>query len=84
MLKVVAGSPLRWSTTGGQRDVQRLGAVEENRSQLEPQPVSNSKCQMKIPVKSDLATRESYISFQGSLRIGKLLEDLDIGAVISG
>ena len=84
MLKIVAGTPLRWSTAGAQRNIQHLGAVEENRGNLEPQTVSNSRCQMKIPVKSDLVTREKYISFQGTLRIGKILEDLDLGAVIAG
>ena len=34
-----------------------------------------------IPLSSDLAMREKYMTFHNSVRIGRLLEDLDIFAV---
>ena len=35
-------------------------------------------------MKSDLDVREKYVNFHGNVRVGKLLEDLDYGAVIAG
>ena len=59
--------------------------VPQMTTELEHAPLqersSGDPCFEKIyPFESDLKLREEYINFFGGLRIGKLLEDLDLVA----
>ena len=79
----LAGQPEKWTLSHPHRNVKALDPIED-RSLLAPQSVSQSKYQFSIPVKSSLDVREKYVNFHGHVRVGKLLEDLDYGAVIAG
>ncbi|XP_075245138.1 acyl-coenzyme A thioesterase 9, mitochondrial-like [Convolutriloba macropyga] len=78
-----SGMTEKWNASEPHRNVKVLDPIKD-RSLLIPQPVSQSTCQFSIPVKSDLDVREKYVNFHGNVRVGKLLEDLDYGAVIAG
>ena len=82
MLKILAGTPTKWGANS-HRKVEYRGSIEENQANLEPRTTSSSRCRLIIPVKTHLATYERYIKNQGTLRIGRILEDLDLGAVIA-
>ena len=45
---------------------------------LSPRKTSDSAIKMIMPFSKDLELRERYINFFGALRLGKLLEDLDL------
>lgn len=49
--------------------------------ELPPRSMQDSFTSAIIPLSSDLAIREKYVTFLGSVRLGRLMEDMDLFAV---
>lgn len=49
--------------------------------ELPPRSMQDSFTSAMIPLGSDLAIRDKYVTFLGSVRLGRLMEDMDLFAV---
>lgn len=49
--------------------------------ELPPRTMQDSFISAVIPLASDLSIRDKYITFLGSVRLGRLMEDMDMFAV---
>ncbi|KAJ3653298.1 hypothetical protein Zmor_012557 [Zophobas morio] len=59
-----------------------LQYVPREQNELPPRSLRDSYVEGYIPLSKDLKLQEKYTTFLGSLRIGRLLEDMDYFAVI--
>jgi acyl-coenzyme A thioesterase 9 len=55
--------------------------VPSDVSQLPPRTMQDSFSSALIPLSTDLKLREKYIGFLGNVRLGRLMEDMDLFAV---
>lgn len=58
-----------------------LEHAPKSADQLPPRSMQDSFTSACIPLSTDIALRDKYIGFLGRLRIGRLLEDMDLFAV---
>lgn len=57
-----------------------LPLLPQSREELEPRSMQDSFTSAIIPLSQDLDLQDKYISFLGYVRLGRLLEDMDIFA----
>lgn len=56
--------------------------LPKNQNELPKRTMNDSFTSALIPLSTDLKLREQYLSFMGHVRYGRLLEDMDIFAVM--
>ena len=61
-----------------------LKILPTSQGQLPPRRMLDSYDSAIIPIASDPSLRDHYITYDGGVRIGRLLEDMDIFAVHLG
>ena len=78
-VRTAGESPMSWATA----EVGRYGSMQAavpsapiSLSHLTRRP-QDSFLSLQLPFASDAQLREAYLSFEGQLRVGKLLEDID-------
>lgn len=56
--------------------------LPKSQEELPPRSMQDSFIAAKIPLSTDVALQEKYTTFLGSVRLGRLIEDMDIFTVI--
>ncbi|XP_041483095.1 acyl-coenzyme A thioesterase 9, mitochondrial-like [Lytechinus variegatus] len=75
------GAQKQWSLDGKKPDRSALSSLlAQDQSQLEPRRISDSYDEINIPL-SDPTQRDKYINMYNSIRIGRILEDIDMFGV---
>lgn len=54
--------------------------VPKDVNELEPRSMQDSFTTAIIPLSTDLTLQDKYVSFMGTVRLGRLLEDMDLFA----
>lgn len=58
-----------------------LSLLPTSQAELPPRKMNDSFASAIIPLKDDVSLQEKYVTFKGYVRLGRLLEDMDIFAV---
>ena len=78
----VIGGPASYDPQVYMRQRERLlSKVPSSQAELPARRMSDSFDQALIPLGSDLRLRDRYLTHLGSVRVGRLLEDMDVFAV---
>lgn len=57
-----------------------LQYLPKSRDELPPRKMQDSFTSALIPLGSDMALQDKYVTFLGSVRLGRLMEDMDLFA----
>ncbi|XP_071484358.1 acyl-coenzyme A thioesterase 9, mitochondrial-like [Diadema antillarum] len=80
-MEELTGAQKLWNLTGEKNDRSQLTSLlARDQSELEPRKMANSYDEVMIPL-SDPQYREKYINMYNGIRIGRILEDIDMFGV---
>lgn len=80
--EVIKKLGIEWHWSPLQQKREHLSQYEPKTiDELPPRSMQDSFTSAIIPLSSDLAIRDKYVTFMGSVRLGRLMEDMDLFAV---
>ena len=82
---IIAGVPTNYDPELFEKKRSELMKIlPENQEELPSRRMLDSYDSVIIPIASDTALRDHYITYDGGVRVGRLLEDMDLFAVHLG